>query len=173
MSKAHTPALPGFEGLVKPFKFPAHPYQYKVSLLRECPTPDELYCCDTPEKAAQYWRLNITADPYFNPEVECFVVLMLDIKLRLKGHYLVSVGTQESTLVHPREVFRVAVVASAHSIILAHNHPSGNPTPSPEDIKSTRRLIRAGEILDIPVVEHVVIGNPDFASLYKLGHISK
>jgi DNA repair protein RadC len=171
MNKA--PALPGFERLVEPFKFPARPYQYKVQALRECPTPDALYCCDTPEKAAEYWRLNIPTDPYFNPEVECFVVLMLDIRLRLKGHYLVSVGTQDTTFVHPREVFRVAVVASAHSIILAHNHPSGNPTPSPEDIKSTRRLVRAGEILDIPVVEHVVIGNPGFASLYKLGHISK
>ena len=165
-----TLTLPGFDRIVKPFKFPAQPYQYKVQALRECPIPDELYFCGNPEKAAAYWRLHIQTDPYFNPECECVVVLMLNKLLRIKGHYLVSVGTQETTLVHPREVFRVAVTASAYAIILAHNHPSGNPAPSQDDIKLTRLLIRAGKILDIPVLEHVVIGNPNFASLRRLGH---
>ena len=169
MNKANTPTLPGCNRLVQPFKFPAQPFEYKVQALRECPTPKALCFCGTSEMAARYWRLHIQTFPHFNPEVECFVVLMLNKGLRIKGHYLVSVGTQETTLVHPREVFRVAVTASAYAIILAHNHPSGNPAPSQDDIKLTR-LIRAGKILDIPVLEHVVIGNPNFASLRRLGH---
>jgi len=168
-----TPTLPGFERIVQPFNFPTQPYQYKVQALRECPVPDELHLCSTPEKAAAYWRLHIPADPYFNPECECFVVLMLDIKLRVKGHYLVSVGTIDTTIVQPREVFRFAIIASAYAIVLAHNHPSGDPTPSEADIKTTRQLIRAGEILKIRVLEHVVMGNPNYASLYNLGHFPK
>lgn len=171
MNKA--PTLPGFERIVEPFEFPRQPYQYKVQALRECPTPEELHFCGTSEKAANYWRLHVPADPYFNPECECFVVLMLDITLRVKGHYLVSVGTIETTIVEPREVFRFAIVASAYAIVLAHNHPSGDPTPSQDDIKATRQLIRAGEILRIPVLEHVVMGNPGYASLYNLGHFPK
>lgn len=173
MNKSYAPTLPGFERLAEPFKFPAQAYEYRVQALRECPTPDELYFCGTSEKAARYWRLHVTSHPYFNPEVECFVVLMLNKGLRIKGHYLVSVGTMDTAIVHPREVFRVAVVASAHSIILAHNHPSGNPEPSSDDIKVTRTLIKAGAILDIKVLEHVVIGTPNFASLLRLGHFSK
>jgi len=173
MNESQAPALPGFERIVEPFKFPAQPYQYGVHFLRECRVPQELHLCSTPEKAAAYWRLNISTDPYFNPECECFIVLMLDIKLRVKGHYLVSVGTIDVTIVQPREVFRVAIVASAYAIVLAHNHPSGDPTPTEDDVKVTRQLIRAGEILNIPVLEHVVIGNPQFASLRELGHISQ
>jgi hypothetical protein len=120
MNKA--PTLRGFDRLVEPFKFRAQPYEYKVQALRECPTHKELYFCGTPELAARYWRLHVQTAPYFNPEVECFVVLMLNKSLRIKGHYLVSVGTQETTLVHPREVFRVAVTASAYGIILGMKH---------------------------------------------------
>jgi hypothetical protein len=72
--------LPGFEAqqLVKPFKFPSQPHEYKVTSLRECPTPESLQLCDTPEKAAQYWDLHISTNPYFDPERECFAVLLLN-----------------------------------------------------------------------------------------------
>jgi DNA repair protein RadC len=163
-----TPPLPGFQ-IVKPFTFPAQPYEYKVTPLRECPTPESLTLCDTPQKVADYWRLHIPAHPYFSPECECFVVLMLNTRRRVKGHYLVSVGTQDTILVHPREVFRLAIMTAAAAIVLTHNHPSGNAGPSEADVKVTRDLIRAGQLLKIEVLDHVVIGNPAHSSLRELG----
>jgi DNA repair protein RadC len=92
---------------------------------------------------------------------ELFAVLCLDAKNGLKVSEVVTVGILDSSLVHPREVFHVAVRAKAASIVLIHNHPSGDPTPSAEDIRITRQLIEAGKILDIKVVDHVIIGTAD------------
>ena len=125
--------------------------------------------CDTPQRAADYWCANITLNPYFNPEVECFAVLILNTRRRVKGHYLVSTGIQDSILVSPREVFRLAIMTCANAIILAHNHPSGDPAPSEADIRVTRDLIRAGQLLKIQVLDHVVMGKPNHASLRELG----
>jgi DNA repair protein RadC len=166
----NTPALPGLDSIVKPFHFPATPHEYKIVALRECPTPDDLMVCDTPDKAAQYWRLHLPEHPYFNPECECFVVLILNTRRRVKGHYLVSVGTLDTILVHPREVFRLALMTSAAAVVLMHNHPSGESTPSEADIKVTRDLIRAGQLLKIEVLDHVIMGNPKHTSLRELGY---
>src|SRR5262245_17697372 len=87
--------------------------EYKVVSLRDCPLPASLAECDTPDKAADYWRLHIATHPYFNPECECFVVLLLNTRRRVKGHHLVSIGIMDTLLVHAREVFRVAVIESA------------------------------------------------------------
>ena len=130
--------LPGLADLVKPFRFAATPHEYKVVALRECLTPQELMLCDTPEKVAKYWRLHVEKADYFNPECECFCVLILNTRRRVKGHYLVSIGTMDTLLVHAREVFRLAIFTSA--IVLAHNHPSGDPTPSEADIKARREV---------------------------------
>ena len=116
-----TALLPGMAALVKPFSFPATPHEFKVTALRECPTPDALQLCDTPDKAAAYWQLHVATHPHFNPECECFVVLFLNVRRKVKGHQLVSLGTMDSTLVHPREVFRTAIMAAAHSVIVMHN----------------------------------------------------
>lgn len=89
---------------------------------------------------------------------ECFVVIALNAKNRVIERHLVSLGTVSSALVHPRECFRPLIECAASACILAHNHPSGDPTPSAEDIKITRQLIGAGEILGIKVLDHVVIG---------------
>jgi len=70
------------DSLVKPFRFPAQPHEYKVVALHECPTPDQMYPCDTPDKAAAYWRSNVTSHPYFNPQIECMVVFMLNTRTR-------------------------------------------------------------------------------------------
>lgn len=162
--------LPGLESLVKPFKFPATPHEFKVTPLRECPTPDALQLCDTPEKAADYWWLHIATHPYFNPECECMAVLLLNTRRRVKGHQIVSIGTQDTILVHPREVFRLAIVAAANAIALMHNHPSGESAPSEADIKVTRDLIRAGQLLKIELIDHVIVGNGNFSSLRTLGY---
>jgi DNA repair protein RadC len=79
---------------------------------------------------------------------EC-LVFILNTRRRIKGHYLASIGTMDTILCHPREVFRLAIMASASGIIICHNHPSGESTPSEADIKVTRDLIRAGQLLKI------------------------
>lgn len=89
---------------------------------------------------------------------ECFMVIALNAKNRVIEKHLVSLGTVSSALVHPREVFRALIQSGASATILAHNHPSGDPTPSSEDIKITRQLISAGEIMGIKILDHVVIG---------------
>ena len=143
--------------------------EYKVVALRECPLPESLRVCETPDQAAEYWRLHVATNPYFNPECECLAVLMLNTRRRVKGHQLVTIGTMDTLLVHPREVFRGAVIASAAAVILMHNHPSGDPTPSEADIKITRDLIRAGQLMKIEVLDHVVIGNGSHCSLRERG----
>jgi DNA repair protein RadC len=92
---------------------------------------------------------------------EAFHVISLDSKNQLINRHMVSLGLADASLVHPREVFRVAIGEDgASALLLAHNHPSGDPTPSAEDIRITRQLIEAGRILDIKVLDHVVIGRP-------------
>ena len=136
------------------------PQEYKVVSLRECPTPAALQVCETPQQAADYWRLHIAQHPYYNPDCECFVVLMLNVRRRVKGHHLVTIGTLDTILVTPREAFRTAVVASAAAVILMHNHPSGDPAPSSADLQATRRLREAATAVDIDLSDHVIIGEP-------------
>ena len=105
-------------------------HEYKLVSLRECPLPETLQMCDQPALAAQYWRDHVTAHPCFNSDVECFVVLLLNTRRRVKGHVLVSTGTLDTILVHPREVFRPAIIGAASAVLLMHNHPSGESGPS-------------------------------------------
>ena len=152
--------------------------EFKVISLRECALADEMQVCDEPEKAATYWREHIATDPHFNPECECLAVLLLNTRRRLRGHHLVSIGTMDTILVHPREIFRIAVIGSAAAVLVMHNHPSGDPTPSDSDIKVTRDLIRAGQLMKIDVLDHVVIGLPSehrpkaWTSLRELGYFA-
>lgn len=101
---------------------------------------------------------------------EVFVALLLDGRHRLAAIERVSEGTLTSSIVHPREVFAPAIRASAAALIVAHNHPSGDPTPSREDIEVTRRLREVGELVGIRLLDHVIVGDPDFVSLRELGH---
>ena len=149
---------------------PFNPKEFKVVALRECPLPESLRVCESPDDAAAYWRLHVSTNSYFNPECECFVVLLLNTRRRIKGHQLVTSGTLDTTIVHPREVFRAAVVSSASAVILMHNHPSGDPTPSDADMKVTRELVRAGQVLNISVLDHVIMGASTQISLNALGH---
>lgn len=107
--------------------------------------------------------------------VENFQVLFLNTRRRMIGMQMISQGTLDTILVHPREVFAAAIVKHASAIILVHNHPSGDPTPSEADIKATRDLIRAGQLLKIDVLDHIIIGRAtperakDYSSLRELG----
>ena len=150
--------------------------EFKVIALRECPISKDLLVCDTPEKAVEYWRLNVATNPYYNSECECLVVLILTTRHHVKGHQVVTIGTLDTVLAHPREIFRAAIVASAAAIILMHNHPGGESTPSEADIKVTRDMMRAGQLLRIEVLDHVIVGQAtpqrpkDYMSLRELGY---
>ncbi len=126
---------------------------------------------DTPERVADLLREDNRLY-----EVECFQVVLLNTRRRLMRVEKLSQGTLDTLLVHPREVFRAAIAAGAAAIVVAHNHPSGDPTPSEQDIKVTRDLIRAGQLLKIEVVDHVILGrrtaerSHDFVSLRELGY---
>lgn len=90
---------------------------------------------------------------------EHFYVLLLDTRNQVIGLSLISKGTISASLVHPREVFKPAILANAAGMIVAHNHPSGNPTPSTEDLEITKTLVNAGKLLSISVLDHLVIGD--------------
>jgi len=92
--------------------------EFKVVSLRECPLPDTLHLCDEPGRAAEYWRTLVVSHPAFSAEVECFVVLLLNTRRRVKGHVLVATGTLDTILIRPREVFRAAVIAGASAVVL-------------------------------------------------------
>src|SRR5205809_5719189 len=89
---------------------------------------------------------------------EVFVIALLTVRHRLIGVHTVSVGCLASSLVHPREVLKPAILASAACLVLAHNHPSGDPEPSAEDVALTRRLVAAGQLIGIEVLDHLVLG---------------
>ncbi len=103
---------------------------------------------------------------------ERFLALLLDGRHRLLREAPISQGTLTASLVHPREVFRPALREGAAALVLVHNHPSGDPRPSPEDREVTRRLVRAGRLLGVPVLDHVVIAERGFASLREEGEVS-
>jgi DNA repair protein RadC len=111
--------------------------------------------------------------------VETLQVLLLNARHRLIRVEDVLDGTLDSIVVHPREVFKAAIAANAFAIVLAHNHPSGDPTPSEADIKVTRDLIRAGQLLKIEVLDHIILGRAtaerakDWSSLRELGYFYK
>ncbi len=153
-----------------------NPREYKIQTVRECPVPADLQMCETPDKAAEYWRSQVVSHPCYNPDVESLVVLLLNTRRRLQGHVLVSTGTLDTLLVHPREVFRPPIIAAAAAIVLMHNHPSGDASPSEADIKVTRDLIRAGQLLKIELLDHVIVGQPGvsgpegFTSLRAMGY---
>jgi DNA repair protein RadC len=126
---------------------------------------------DTPERVADLLREEMRLET-----VERFQVLLLNTRRRLILADKLSQGTLDSLLVHARDVFRSAIAANAAAVVLAHNHPSGDPTPSESDIKVTRDLIRAGQLLKIEVLDHVIVGratqerSKDYVSLRELGY---
>jgi DNA repair protein RadC len=126
---------------------------------------------DTPERIADLLREQVR-----NLNAEQFLVVLLNTRRRLVKIERISQGTLDTILVHARDVFRSAITANAAAIVLVHNHPSGDPSPSEADIKVTRDLIRAGQLLKIELLDHVILGRAtqerakDYASLRELGY---
>jgi DNA repair protein RadC len=150
------------------------PHEFKIMRVRECEPMTSLL--GEPEQVAAYWNQNIPKSDWFDPMKEALVVLVLNTRRRIIGHNLVTLGTLDTCVVRPLEVFRPVIVAAGSALILAHSHPSGDPTPSDADIKVTRDLMKAGQLLRIEVVDHIIIGQttPDrpkgYSSLRELGY---
>jgi len=125
---------------------------------------------DSPERIADYLR-----EDNRTYTVEQFQAVLLNTRRKLIRVVLISKGLLDTLLVHPREVFKSAIAANASALVLVHNHPSGDPTPSEADIRATRDLIRAGQLLKIEVLDHIILGRRtaengrDYASLRELG----
>lgn len=126
---------------------------------------------DTPDRVADLLR-----EENKSYTVETFQAVLLNTRRRLLRVETVSQGTLDTLLIHPREVFRTAILANAAAVIVAHNHPSGDPTPSDADIRVTRDLIRVGQLLKIEVLDHIILGQrtdqraKDYVSLRELGY---
>lgn len=100
---------------------------------------------------------------------ECLAVALLDVRNRMVGVHAVHVGSSHQSFVDPVDVFKAAILANSHAVVVVHNHPSGDPSPSQDDIRTTHRLQRAGEILGIRVMDHIVVAEDGFVSLRERG----
>ncbi|AVK96056.1 DNA repair protein RadC [Lysinibacillus sphaericus] len=126
---------------------------------------DDKFTVRSPQDAAAYLMPDMTS-----LSQEHFVVLFLNVKNQIMHKQTIFIGSLNASIVHPREIFREAVKRSAASIICAHNHPSGIPTPSPEDIEVTKRIQEAGYIIGIELLDHIIIGDHQFISLKEKGY---
>ncbi len=122
--------------------------------------PPEKTAIESPQAAA-----DALAHDLMWAEQERFAILLLDVKNRLLGTQVLTIGTATETLAHPREIFREVIRQSATRLIVAHNHPSGNLEPSPEDIALTRQLLLGAQYLQIPLLDHLILGSGDHTSL--------
>ena len=102
---------------------------------------------------------------------EEFLVVPLDVKHAILGFHVVSVGSLTASLVHAREVFKVAILANAAALVFVHNHPSGDPTPSSQDIALTKRLVEVGDLVGITVLDHIVMGDNRYVSFVEDGYM--
>jgi DNA repair protein RadC len=159
---------------IKPQPYRAAPPEFRALRLRDIPYDSPM--ADTPEKVAQFARAAMASAAWHNPEVEQLVCVSLSTRRRITGFWLVSSGTLDTILCHPREVFRTAILVNSASLVIVHNHPSGDPTPSEADVKVTRDLIRAGLVVKIEVVDHVILGHVQsaggkgYTSMRELGY---
>jgi len=141
-------------------------YEIRVMRLNESPDAPKL---ETPETAFKYWQSVITTMPWFIPDREICVAITLNTRLRVTGHSLVGIGTLNESIAHCREVFRAAVAMNAYAVVLMHSHPSGDPTCSETDTRLTRRMSEAGNILQIALLDHIIIGSGKWFSFKEAG----
>ena len=131
------------------------PSEFKILRVRECASS---YPCDSGQKIYDYWQGNIPQADWHDADREHLVVLLHNTRLNPIGHHLISVGTSQECLCHPREVLRPAIIHAAYGFTLMHDHPSGDPTPSASDHRITKRLRDASDIMQINFIDHLIIG---------------
>jgi DNA repair protein RadC len=140
---------------------------YRVALVREAGFPfADAPCFTTPSAAGRFF---VELFRSRQDDREVFVTALLNVRHGLIGYSVVSVGCLTSALVHPREAFKPALLAGAAAVIVAHNHPSGDVSPSAEDVALTRRLVSAGQLLGVEVLDHIITGHDGFRSLKDAG----
>ena len=140
--------------------------RYRVTLVREGSVSNSNNHIRTPEDV-----VNILSADYDAAVVEMAQMLALDTKNKIIGSFVISTGSLNASIIHPRDIFQRAILSNAASVILVHNHPSGDPTPSSEDIELTNKLVQVGKMMDLPILDHVVIGDGKFVSLKERGII--
>lgn len=147
--------------------------EFKVMRLCEGTPADFEIKLENPKSIVDYLFPRLADSLLYRPDVENLMVVHLNTRFKAIGFEVVSNGTLDTILTHPREVFKSAIVANSHSIILCHNHPSGDPKPSDADIKVTRDLCQAGKIIRIGILDHIILTADRFKwhSLRQLGHI--
>ncbi|MEM7395828.1 MAG: JAB domain-containing protein [Verrucomicrobiota bacterium] len=133
-------------------------YVPEIRAVRVRETHQPLIKITVAEEAARAWSTVVETAPWYDPDKECVVVFILDSGNWLKAVSLVSIGTVDAALVHPREIFRPAIACAARAVLLIHNHPSGNLEPSTEDLRVTKRVVTAGRIIGIDCLDHIVVG---------------
>ena len=130
-------------------------YEVRVQRLNESAGTIRI---DSPENAVSYWNEKVTPAPWYDPDKEMLVVLTLNTRLIVTGHTMVSLGTINESIAHPRDIFRASVAMGAFGIVLMHNHPSGDPSPSTADRELTRQLTAGAKLLQIQLLDHVIVG---------------
>lgn len=133
-----------------------------LEVIREVAVEEEVYI----KKPEDVFRA--TTD-LINLPNEHFVCLFLNTKYKIISRKTISIGSLNASIAHPREVFREAIKQNCASIICVHNHPSGDPSPSPQDVEISKRLVEAGEIIGIDVLDHVIIGKYGYCSIKEMG----
>ena len=140
--------------------------RYRLSLVREAEVPYEAKRCTSPATVAQFLQKHVVGDR----DREVMGAVFLDTRQQAIGHTIAYVGTVNRTAVEPRGLLVPALLVNASGFILFHNHPSGDPSPSAEDLAFTRRCLQAGEIVGVPLVDHLILGAPfHFVSLRERG----
>ncbi len=140
---------------------------YRIALVREATLPAETCVIHGPQDAAMILR-----DYLADADREHVVALLLDAKHRVVAVHTVSIGTLDSSPVHPRETFKCAILSNAAAILLAHNHPSGHLEPSEADIALTKRIAEAGKVIGIPLLDHVIVAGGGYVSLRERGGLT-
>ena len=135
---------------------------YKLKMVKEDSALYEVPVIKSPTEVYQAAKQLLAL--HEEPE-EDFCILCLNTKNKIVGVHTISIGSLNASIVHPREVFKAAMLNNASGIICLHNHPSGDPEPSRDDIEITRRLVEAGEIMGIKVLDHVIIGEQSYLSM--------
>lgn len=138
----------------------------RLAIVRDAPPDNMPRTIDGAEQAVRLWEAVLGSRDL---DREHFVAVFLDARHNVNGVHVVSVGSLSASIVHPREVFKGALLANAGGLVVMHNHPSGDPEPSPEDVAVTRRLRQAGELLGVDVLDHIVVTPRSFVSLKARG----
>jgi len=137
-------------------------YQYTLKREKVGGIADNV-CTSDPEHVVEFLKsINLHEE-----EQECLVAIVVGSRNNIRGYYIVTRGLVNQALAHPREVFRFAIINNATGVIIAHNHPSGDPQPSMKDIQLTQKIREAGNVIDIELIDHVIIGDDNYFSFRK------